>query len=123
MRVNETCGCGGGLSASSDDRAALAAILDDWRRSHPCPARDRAEREVVSGAQAEQAHTAPHRTDAELGFLPSPTVAQARELLGHEPAAPVPTPRPRLDLARLGLDGSELERSAAREQDDRSARR
>lgn len=91
MRVNETCGaCGGGLSASSDDRAALTAVLMSWRDTHPCPARQRGEREVVAGAQTEQSYAGPHRTDTELGFVirPDPTVPEVREILGYAPTIP-----------------------------------
>lgn len=126
MRINETCSCGCGLSASSDDEAALSRVVMEWRASHPCPARQRAEREVVSGAQAEQAYAAPHRSDAELGFRPSPTVAEAREELGYDPAPPtVPSPRPAeaTSVLHVRVAGHDLARAADRYRDDGTARR
>jgi hypothetical protein len=63
--IRETCPCGATIRIK---HPVPAPIAQDWRSSHLCDRRDRIEREVVTGATAEQAYTEPHRTDSELHF-------------------------------------------------------
>lgn len=62
--IRETCACGASIRVKHSDPAPIA---QEWRSSHPCDRRG-PDREITGGAAVEQAYTAPHRTDSELGF-------------------------------------------------------
>ena len=66
MSLSESCACGASFSADRDDELKL---LNDWRRSHKCPAPERGDLALSAQIEAAPDYTVP---ELHIGFRGDP---------------------------------------------------